>query len=124
MTHFTANVMVEIRQDPGTQRISISKMRLDTEADNSFLDGLLELAEPWMLNVLEDHVSLDPGLLRGPVERSLKQVLSFPGIKIDTQLHDFNLTRLELGPQSGRAVVAAGASVDVSVTPGVLAASD
>ena len=122
MIFYTANILAEVRQDPGTQRISLSNIRLDTEAQNFVFAALLELVEPWMLRELEDWDSYDLTALQGQVEWKLHQVLNPRGI--DAKLHEFSVTRLELGPKSLRALVAATGSVDVTVQQSALTAFD
>ena len=118
----TAHVLAQIRQDPDTHEISLSDVRIDTEAHDFLSDTLLEAAEPWILQRLEGRVLLEPSVPRARAERMLNNTLGSAGIGIG--LNALNVTHLEPGPGHLRGLVTATGTVDVSVPADYLTLSD
>lgn len=100
------------------QIVRLSNLRLDTASRNVLVAALGESVEPFLLALFEGRkvLELDPawsGLL-GKANGALAE-LATGGLEVDGALEDIRLIRLDVGPETLRAVVLTTGRVSVSV---------
>ena len=118
----TAHVLAKIEQDEDTRRIFLSDVRIDTEARDFLSNALLEAAEPWIAEWLEEQVFLEPSVLGARAAAMLNNALRSAGVRVGVD--ELSVTGLEPGPGHLRGLVTATGTVDVSVPADYLTLSD